>query len=163
MKCERCNINNATHHYKKNINGVITEKFLCASCASEENMSFKVFTGPVFPPISFAPFAVASPAEKARCGKCGTTLDEFNETAYLGCAYCYDELRLYLEPIIKKLHGGTQHNGKSPKIKTKEDGGKTAERVRLVKMMERAISEEEFEDAARIRDLIRKIDSEGEK
>lgn len=162
MKCERCNVNNATHHYKKSVNGVVTEKYLCASCAAEENMPFKIFSPPsAFPSFTFeSAHAAHIYAPQAKCGKCGTTLAEFNETAYLGCADCYNELRRYIEPVIKKLQDATQHIGKVPKAKSAEVS-RAVERTRLSRALERAITEEDFEAAARLRDEIRKIDSEG--
>ena len=35
MKCQKCGNNNATFHYKANINGQITEQHLCAECAEQ--------------------------------------------------------------------------------------------------------------------------------
>jgi len=168
VKCDRCNINQATHHLKKSVNGVVSEKYLCSSCAAEENIPFKLFTGggPIFPPLSFNAFPPDGllSDETPACNACGTTLLEFNETSLLGCPRCYDELRPYLEPVIKKLHGTAQHNGKAPQFKKSSASPadtRAAERARLVRQLERAVSEEEFEEAARLRDLIRTIDSGG--
>ncbi|MCC8048400.1 MAG: UvrB/UvrC motif-containing protein [Oscillospiraceae bacterium] len=36
MKCEKCNNNEANFYYSSNINGVKTERHLCADCAREE-------------------------------------------------------------------------------------------------------------------------------
>ena len=33
MKCDRCGKNEATFHYKTNINGRVTEAHLCPDCA----------------------------------------------------------------------------------------------------------------------------------
>ena len=33
MKCDRCGKNEATFHYKTNINGRVTEAHLCSDCA----------------------------------------------------------------------------------------------------------------------------------
>lgn len=38
MKCSKCNENEATIYIKKNINGVVTEKKLCANCAKEVDL-----------------------------------------------------------------------------------------------------------------------------
>src|SRR5574344_1433969 len=35
MKCQKCGNNNATFHYKANINGQTTEQHLCAQCAEK--------------------------------------------------------------------------------------------------------------------------------
>ena len=35
MMCERCKKNEATLHYKNNVNGVVTESYLCMKCANE--------------------------------------------------------------------------------------------------------------------------------
>jgi protein arginine kinase activator len=168
MKCERCNVNPATHHYKKSVNGAVTEKYLCASCASAENMPFKIFTGGAVFPSFIAPFSAvaAGPSvETVKCAACGTTLREFNETAYLGCRHCYDELKPYLEPVIKKLHGGGGHTGRIPRLprgsKSAAPDTRALDRARLVRQLEKAIEDEAFEEAARLRDQIRKMDSGG--
>ena len=39
MLCDKCGKNNATTHIKQIINGVVTERNLCSSCAAEEGYS----------------------------------------------------------------------------------------------------------------------------
>ena len=48
------------------------------------------------------------------CPSCGTTLDEFRKTGYLGCADCYSAFREELIPTIRVLQGRLYHTGKDP-------------------------------------------------
>ena len=45
-----------------------------------------------------------------KCGKCGTTLEQFYHTSLLGCENCYRVFAAELEAVLLKLHG------KTPKI-----------------------------------------------
>ena len=43
MKCENCKHNEATYHYRTNINGKVTEKHLCRECAEKAELSQGMF------------------------------------------------------------------------------------------------------------------------
>ena len=45
MKCEKCGNNEATYYYKTNINGKITERHLCPECAAKYEQEDETFTG----------------------------------------------------------------------------------------------------------------------
>ena len=51
-----------------------------------------------------------------RCGRCGTTLEQFYSTSLLGCENCYRAFAEELAPLLKKLHGVTVHAGKTPNV-----------------------------------------------
>jgi protein arginine kinase activator len=89
--------------------------------------------------------AVAAPGTDA-CPVCGITLAEFKAEGRLGCPHDYEALRAALEPLLERIHRSMTHAGKAPK----------AVRVREWKrLMHAAVAAEDYEEAARLRDLIR--------
>jgi protein arginine kinase activator len=162
MLCDRCKINEAKYRFRQIINGVVTEMWLCPACAEEGGDDLEIYgVGALLPSIFVLPLTIAKTKHRV-CPDCGTSIEEFKETAWLGCQTCYTEFKDILEPMIKRLHGSTTHVGKIPTKPNKlKSANKTQERARLVKLMERAIENEEFEEAATLRDTIRAMDLGG--
>mgnify|MGYP000011993849 FL=1 len=50
------------------------------------------------------------------CPKCGRTLEQFYKTSMLGCENCYKAFSAELLPVLKKMHGKTEHLGKRPRV-----------------------------------------------
>lgn len=160
MLCESCNKRTANFHFTKIINGQIEEHHLCDVCAMENNdfdfdkqFSFhKLFTS------LFDDNEESKEESKPdiTCSNCGLSFKRFQETGKLGCAKCYDEFSIYLEPIVKSIHGHGRHRGKVPNA--------SKPRLNLIKeveglnsQLEEAVKKEEFERAATIRDEIKKV------
>jgi len=93
------------------------------------------------------------------CPTCGMTYDDFRKVGRLGCSDCYVTFKRSLGGLLKRIHGSPIHLGKSPARLVKPPKGKT-ELAELKRKLERAIEEEEFEEAARFRDQIRHIEQQ---
>ena len=103
----------------------------------------------------------AATTVSVKCPSCGLTYADFKKIGRLGCGECYNTFRKYLGPLLKRIHGSTQHTGKSPLIAGKPRKKKIdlqALRIRLA----RAIEEEAFEEAAKIRDQIKELERKEE-
>ena len=91
------------------------------------------------------------------CPSCGFTYQKFLKIGKFGCAQCYDTFRTQLPPVLKRLQADVKHVGK---IQTEEkqtlNYQKQIESIR--QQMQRAIAEERFEEAARLRDEVRAIE-----
>ena len=92
-----------------------------------------------------------------------------------GCAECYDTFSNKLDSILKNLHGTSKHIGRKPKnivkaidtqsTKKEEKAKKIEKKVdekqekinKLNKDLQKAIKDERYEDAAKIRDEIKKL------
>ena len=92
-----------------------------------------------------------------------------------GCAECYDTFSNKLDSILKNLHGTSKHIGRKPKnivkaidtqsTQKEEKAKKTEKKVdekqekinKLNKDLQKAIKDERYEDAAKIRDEIKKL------
>src|ERR1700757_5309529 len=91
-----------------------------------------------------------------RCPKCGFTQADFKKAGRLGCADCYATFAEGLEGLLKTMHKGTRHVGKVPQsLQLARD---TSERVKtLQKKLAKAVDDENFEQAALLRDELRQM------
>jgi len=76
----------------------------------------------------------------------------------LGCSNCYKTYGDRLVPLLRRLHGNIQYNGKFPSrafgsIKISREIEKLKEQLNI------AIKNEEYEKAAILRDQIRNLES----
>lgn len=174
MQCENCGQRPATIHQTMIMNGQKQESHLCEDCSHEQGKLGGMMSVPsfAFPNLSIhdllstflgqqplggsvVPHSQAEP----RCQNCGMTYSEFAESGRLGCAQCYDDLEPQLLPLIKRIHGTVAHTGKAPK----RNGGvvrKKRELEGLRRELHDAIAQEQYEEAARLRDVIRTMETE---
>ena len=96
----------------------------------------------------------ASQAPDITCPRCGETYAEFQKTGMLGCAYCYQAFRNELTPLLIRTQGRSQHAGRRPPV-SREEQERQNKMEELKKLMEAAVAEENFEEAARLRDELR--------
>jgi protein arginine kinase activator len=165
MKCEACGKNEATVHYKEIRDNEVREQNLCAACAEEKGYVVSSWKAEFSVPNLLGSMAESdvSPPEgeggTARCGSCGMTYVEFKSSGRLGCAECYGAFRLALLPLFRRIHGSDRHLGKTPG-ESGEARLKTRAIRTLKERLDRCIRMEEFEEAARLRDEIRRLEEE---
>lgn len=91
------------------------------------------------------------------CGRCGLSEAQFAKRGLLGCSECYKYFSDRLEPVLRRIHGYTRHVGKVPGLSGEII--KTAREIEKLRALLRdAISKEDFEKAAEIRDTIREME-----
>jgi protein arginine kinase activator len=91
-----------------------------------------------------------------RCSNCGTYYSEFKKGGFLGCSECYTSFKDELDPVLKRVQGSVRHAGKVPGSRMKARTNRNdMDGLRI--MLQRAIENEEYEDAAKIRDEIKKM------
>ena len=95
--------------------------------------------------------------EGLRCNICGMTYRDFAKVGKLGCSKCYETFRDRLDPLLRRIHGTDRHVGKIP-AKTSEVVLLRRELESLKKDLALAVSREEYEKAAEIRDSIRSLE-----
>ena len=174
MLCQNCGRNEANIRYTQIINGVKTEIALCSNCAKKAGMdgldmpdfpiNFHSILGDFFNDYAENSLLPSFHNTVIKCKKCGTTYDDFIETGMFGCSDCYDTFGAPIDSLLKNLHGTAKHIGRGSEKET--NGIKTDSRQKetkregkksdLQKELEKAINEERYEDAARIRDEIKK-------
>ena len=153
MLCENCGKNVATVHYEQIINGVRTEKHLCAECAKKLEMDSFMFE----PSNFFAPLFSNKIERTARvCKTCGCTEQEFLDTQFVGCPDCYDTFQDLIEPMIQRIHGSTKH--KTARIAAKPHN-ELSEVDKLKNELNDAVEKQEYEKAAKLRDRIKELEN----
>lgn len=158
-KCMFCN-KKATMHLKEIVNLKEREVHLCERCARERNLlgdppgpqiDLKALMNLLMPPVQ-------SPGETAEpgCRKCGLTYAVFKAEGRLGCEHDYEAFRAVLEPLLERVHRSVTHAGKCPAA-----AGRAARLEEMRAQMKVAVLAEDYEQAARLRDLIRQQEAEG--
>jgi protein arginine kinase activator len=89
-----------------------------------------------------------------KCPACAFTQADFKKAGRLGCPECYQTFAEPLEGLLKTMHKGTRHVGKAPEsLRQSRD---LSERLKsLQKKLTKAIEQEDFEQAAVLRDEIK--------
>lgn len=88
------------------------------------------------------------------CPGCGMAWPQFRETNKLGCARCYQIFRVQIRPLLERFQIRASHIGRLPGDSGQQDS-RRMETVRLRIALEEAVSREDFEEAARLRDRLR--------
>jgi protein arginine kinase activator len=165
MLCEKCHQKQATVHMQQIVNGIKTEMHLCQDCSSQMDAPISIealLNGLLGSFLSVAADKQSSQQSHARyepCPSCGMTYDGFKSGGgKLGCAECYRVFSRELETILKSVQASTKHEGKYPQ-KSGRALFQKREALRLRGLMRQAIEEENFEEAARLRDEARSLES----
>jgi protein arginine kinase activator len=91
-----------------------------------------------------------------KCPRCGFTQADFKKAGRLGCADCYATFAEGLEGLLKTMHKGTRHVGKVPTAM--QQSRDQAERFKVLqKKLSKAVEDENFEQAALLRDELRQL------
>lgn len=166
MFCQECGKRPATLHFTKIVNGEKTEFHICESCAREKgegipgtpnSFSIHSLLSGLLDFNSSGASAPQAPPQTVRCEECGLTYAQFSKIGRFGCSSCYNAFAERLDPLLKRVHSSTTHNGKIPK----RSGGQIQckrEIEQLRKDMQTYIEQEEFENAAELRDRIRELE-----
>jgi len=91
------------------------------------------------------------------CPVCGIKFVEFRNSGRLGCPHDYQEFREELTPLLENIHGETKHCGKTPR-RLPQNKQTQSELLQLRKQLQQAVTREAYEEAARLRDRIRKLE-----
>lgn len=176
VKCQKCNKEVATVKITKIINGEVHEMNLCQDCAAElspyqKKMSMlqqdldKILAGL----LSQEQAGAIQPVEQEKgsepvdmvCDVCGLPFETYRKSYFLGCSHCYKAFREHLIPDIRKVHGSLQHKGRVPgRYKKIMQIKQNLENLK--KDLKVAVDSENFELAAKLRDEIQSISSEGD-
>lgn len=168
MLCQECQKRQAKVHLTQIINDEQTVQHLCEQCARETG-DFHFDTQPPFSihnlltglmNLDSQPAGqVIGYSAKVQCESCGLTYAQFGQIGRFGCSRCYPTFGERLLPVMRRIHGSTQHVGKVPA----RAGGAVKLRRSIEDMrheLQALITLEEFEQAAQLRDKIRQMEAE---
>lgn len=182
MLCDNCGKREANVKYSESINGIKKEMNLCEECAKSLGITNQFsFNMPLDFPNFFGSFLedfsdqefmpLFEETKNARCDNCGTTFNDIVNTGRLGCANCYEVFGDKLDAILKRLQGSSRHVGRleesynkninkdeiNEKVEDKKDDRNANKIEKLQEELKIAIKDERYEDAAKIRDEIKKL------
>ena len=122
--------------------------------------------------------------ETLLCDKCGSSYEDFIDSGKFGCDECYNTFSSQIDALLKNIHGVNRHVGRNGRILEKgedtqkqektEENKKTiknkkqvnspteiqnsSEVEKLRERLKQEIKEERYEDAAKTRDEIKKLE-----
>ena len=177
MLCDLCKQNQATVHLTEIVDEQMSEMHLCEECASQKGAQMESHFGLSDLLAGLADFGKATGTEELTetkvCPSCNLSYEEFRKIGRLGCAECYTTFKRSLSSLLKRIHGSTQHVGKTPEL-TAATGAAPApkphappkprsELAELRRKLAQAIDQEAFEEAAKLRDQIREYEKKNKK
>ena len=176
MICERCNKKKVAVLYRENAGGRVRVMRLCGECAEaleqageleEVSAAVSGFSSPALfadegnLPLPFQGLHSEQPRRSApsACAVCGATVEDISAVGRVGCAACYTVFSSELSRAIRSAHGRAEHTGRiSAGYRARLE--KTERLTGLRKQLKEAVSQENYESAAGLRDTIRALEAE---
>lgn len=163
MICSICKDRVATINLKEIINNEVTDLNLCKECFELREQrgpgSSVESIGKALDSLEkYANKDAAGASSPRICPRCDTTEEQVRAKGRLGCGECYRTFATTLRPILTKVHGSTEHRGKSPHHVVETTDRKTELR-RLHEDLQQAVQSENYERAAKLRDKIKQFES----
>ncbi|HWP98345.1 MAG TPA: UvrB/UvrC motif-containing protein [Syntrophomonadaceae bacterium] len=165
MYCEGCKEKLATVHVAQIINGQKVELHLCETCAAGKgalmfDLGNTLSISHLLGSLLGNPYEVQdlqTPSSVQTCPSCGMSFASIKHTGKLGCSQCYTAFEQELEPTLRRINGNSQHVGKIP--------SRSGQQVLLKRQIDelktrlhQAVSKEQYEEAAEIRDSLKDLE-----
>lgn len=176
MNCDVCQNEKATVFFSQVVDGNLQKVNLCKSCADDKGVTDP--TG-----FALADMLVGMGEETATetavatddltCPSCGFSQTDFKKTGRFGCADCYHVFDEGLDGLLEAMHKHTQHRGKVPStfpdlpevdlIPLPEEPMAPSPLDKLSELkvsLSKSVEDEDYEEAARLRDQISQLESQ---
>lgn len=167
LLCQQCKERPATVHFTKIVSGEKSEFHLCEHCAQEKGDFFtkaaqafnfnQLLSGLL--QMESSPGLPAHVATTTRCGTCGLSYTQFTQMGRFGCPDCYESFAPRLDPLLHRIQSSESHQGKVP-LRAGEQVQIRKQLQTLRHELQRAVTSEQFEQAAQLRDQIRQMESD---
>ncbi len=159
MQCQRCP-KQATYHITEVLGwDRYEEVHLCEGCAKKYIVEpQKKAAGGALGPPEEALEEVESPVAGPVCDSCGISFLEFRNQGRFGCPHDYDAFKAELLPLLESIHGEVRHAGKTPRRLPRTQGAQV-ELAHLRRQLQQLVTEENYEEAARVRDRIKELEA----
>ena len=160
MKCDSCQ-EKATVFYTQVADGKLKKFVLCEACAEAKGITnpegLLMAEELLAPTQSDEGLSSIEPLESLeKCLSCGFTLVDLQKVGRLGCPDCYRAFAGEIACRLPSMHKGQIHTGYMPDGLAKQQALKI-ELSDLEKELETAIDDEDFEEAAKLRDRINEL------
>jgi protein arginine kinase activator len=151
--CDLCD-QPAIYHDVRIVNNIHSTTHLCAEHALEAGVNL----GPIDLSIILNVKNESSESSSTRsCPDCGMTILQYKKSSLLGCPTCYVTFKEELLPIIHAVqNNNSQHVGRAPS-QMSVGLNRHLQIRRLLKKLESAVRQEEYEQAASLRDELREL------
>jgi protein arginine kinase activator len=161
MLCTICKEKPATVHLTQIVGEKMQKLDLCEDCAKTKGINDPTSFGLADLDLVLG-LGASQQLEQAaggvelKCPRCGFTQADFKKSGRLGCPECYVTFAEGLRGLLKTMHKGTRHTGKAPEAlrATRENADKLKT---LQTKLARAIKDENYEQAAQVRDEIKQL------
>lgn len=165
MLCEECGKNQATVSITVTTGNGVGVRRLCPECMKK--MELSLAKGDIHSFLSSILSILSNEKKDDQpgpvCSSCGLSYAEFEHTGRLGCAQCYRDFSAQLKPMLQKIHGRTQHAGRRPAAFVPDPKDElNAKILKLRQLMDEAVADENFEDAAKYRDELRALSQQSQ-
>jgi protein arginine kinase activator len=186
--CQRCNQRPATVFFSQTVGNQTTQAHLCEPCAQEQSQAyggmnpfninpfatlsdflnnFMTWNEGAITEVNSGRAGSVAVNPQLQCPHCGYQLSTFQQNGRLGCTKCYESFRAALDPLISSIHGNVRHLEEPNITEIKPEGlppaserrSQKPEVVEIRKKIEEAIKAEKYEEAARLRDEIKKLEN----
>jgi protein arginine kinase activator len=159
IPCQSCGQNPATIHFTEILkDDERRELHVCESCASAQGLT-AANEIPAMLSTLVQGVRKGGLASQTKCPECGITFDEFKTKGRFGCPKDYEVFKDSIGPLLEKIHGARRHTGRLPRGAGVVEGGRGDRLLRLRRELQHAVGAENYEEAARLRDEIRKVES----
>jgi protein arginine kinase activator len=155
MKCQRCSKQATLHITEVLGDEQFEEVHLCEDCAKKYLYEPQAKAGK--PGGDSHPETEDPEQADKQCETCGIKFVEFRNLGRLGCPHDYDAFKDELLPLLENVHNDTRHAGKSPRRLPRAKGTQV-ELAQLRRKLQQLVTEEKYEDAARVRDRIKELE-----
>jgi protein arginine kinase activator len=158
MKCQKCPKAATLHITEVLTDEQFEELHLCEECANkylyepQKGPGQKSGEGELGQEMD-----EGSALNQRECPNCGIKFVEFRNSGRLGCPHDYEEFRQELLPLLENIHGETRHCGKLPR-RQPQNKQTQSELIQLRNRLKHAVTTEDYEEAARLRDRIRQLE-----
>src|SRR5580700_6252377 len=128
----------------------------CAKAKGDDPTAFLVADADIMLGLGAAQEIAEAVGTELKCPRCGFSQADFKKSGRLGCPECYKTFAEGLSGLLKTMHKGTRHAGKAPEaLRVSREN---SDRLKsLQKKLNKAIESENFEEAAQLRDELKKI------
>lgn len=186
MKCDMCD-SDASVFLTQIVDGKMTQVNLCDKCSKEKGVTdptgFQLADFLLGTAAQKKAKSVSVEDDTLACPECGFTRAHLKKIGRMGCPECYRTFAEDLDGMLKAMHKGTRHVGKAPGKPTPAVSTATARKheppsaeaptaplakpavvnpkkrlADLKNAIEKAVAEERYEDAAKLRDEMRALE-----
>ena len=173
MLCQRCQKAQATVHIDEvqvfrapgAAENEVEQQHMCETCAQDADLPHIAVQQKTMDEVWKLLQMSAMKAQKKQarvtptCATCGTSLEHLRRKGRVGCQDCYVTFESYLDGLLERMHGSTEHTGRMPGMNVE-----AAQRRRNMddarEQLEVAVHAEDFERAAELRDELLRLEGE---